>query len=91
MCVGVPGIIKDVTDAQRKLGTVDIMGVRREISLACIVAADTNPEDYIDQWVLVHVGFAMSVIDAEEAARTIEILEELGEAQEALAELKRSA
>ena len=91
MCVGVPGKIVEVTDAQRKLGTVEIMGVKREVSLACIVAADTQPQDYIGQWVLVHVGFAMSCIDEDEAARTLEILEELGEAQQALAEMRASA
>jgi hydrogenase expression/formation protein HypC len=68
------------------LATVDICGVRRQINVNCIVD-DTHPvESCVGDWVLVHVGFAMSRIDADEAAETLRILSELGETQ---AELER--
>jgi len=79
MCLGIPGRIVAITVPHHKLGAVEIMGVRREINLACVLAPGTALEDYVGRWVLVHVGFAMSCIDAAEAARTLEILEQLGE------------
>jgi hydrogenase expression/formation protein HypC len=88
MCLGIPGRIVAITSPQHKLGAVDILGVRREINLACIVVPGTVPEDYLGRWVLVHVGFAMSCIDAAEAARTLELLDALGEAQASLSELE---
>jgi hydrogenase expression/formation protein HypC len=87
MCLGIPGRIVAITVPQHKLGAVEIMGVRREINLACVVAPGTALEDYVGRWVLVHVGFAMSCIDAEEAARTLEILDQLGELQASATEL----
>ena len=87
MCLGIPGRIVAITAAHHKLGAVEIMGVRREINLACVIAPGTVPEDYVGRWVLVHVGFAMSCIDADEAARTLEILDQLGELHAASAEL----
>lgn len=88
MCLGIPGKIVEITDTQRKLGLVDIMGVRREVNLVCVARTDQSLAELIGQWVLVHVGFAMSRIDAVEAARTLEILHALGEAQAAMSELK---
>lgn len=83
MCLGIPGCVVAITDAARKLGTVDVAGVRREVNLACIVD-DAHPvEACIGDWVLVHVGFAMSRIDAREAAATLALLAELGELMEA--------
>ena len=85
MCLGIPGQIVAITDPERLLAMADVWGVRREVSLACV--AEGPPAALIGQWVLVHVGFAMSVIDAEEAARTLAALAALGEAEEALAAL----
>ena len=83
MCLGIPGRVVAITDAVRKLGTVDIAGIRREVNLACIVD-DTHPiGDCVGDWVLVHVGFAMSRIDAREAEATLALLAELGEILEA--------
>jgi hydrogenase expression/formation protein HypC len=50
-----------------------------------------TPADLIGQWVLIHVGFAMSLIDEDEAAKTLEALRDLGEAQETLAQMAQSA
>lgn len=91
MCLGIPGLIVEVHDPQRKLALVDVGGVRRVVNLACIVDAEHPPEACLGDWVLVHVGFAMSRIDAEEAQRTLALLTELGEAQAEIAALQASA
>ncbi len=88
MCLGIPGRIVAITDAARKLAMVDVGGVRRPINISFIAWTTGQPEACIGEWVLVHVGFAMSRIDEAEAARTLELLHELGEAQ---AELRRHA
>ena len=81
MCLGIPGCIVKIDDAANMLATVDICGVRRLINISCIVDDDHPAEGCLGDWVLVHVGFAMSRIDAQEAAETLRILTELGEAQ----------
>jgi hydrogenase expression/formation protein HypC len=84
MCLGIPGQIVAITDAENMLGIVDVSGVRREIHLACIVD-DAHPiEACVGDWVLVHVGFAMSRIDEAEAAQTLALLAELGELEDEL-------
>lgn len=81
MCLGIPGRIVRIDDADNMVATVDVCGVRRQINISCIVD-DRHPVDAcLGDWVLVHVGFAMSRIDAGGAAETLKILEELGEAQ----------
>lgn len=82
MCLGIPGEIVAITDPERLMALADVSGVRREVSLACV--AEGPLEDLIGQWVLIHVGFAMSVIDADEAAKTLDALHALGEAREAM-------
>lgn len=81
MCLGIPGQIVAINNEQQKLATVDVGGVRRMVNIACIVDEGHPPESCIGEWVLVHVGFAMSRVDPEEARRTIELLSELGEVQ----------
>ena len=89
MCLGIPGQIVAITDAERKLARVDVGGVKREVNIACIL--DERPiEANIGDWVLVHVGFAMSRVNAEEAAKTLQLLVELGEAQEQLRAMRQS-
>ncbi|WP_071796375.1 HypC/HybG/HupF family hydrogenase formation chaperone [Natronohydrobacter thiooxidans] len=82
MCLGIPGQITAITDAARLMAMADVSGVRREISLAPV--ADRPLAELVGQWALIHVGFAMAIIDEEEAARTLEALRDLGEAQETL-------
>jgi hydrogenase expression/formation protein HypC len=91
MCLGIPGQIVAITDPARKLALVDVSGVRREVNMACVVDAAHPLESCIGDWVLVHVGFAMSRIDEAEAAATLEILTQLGEVQEELAAMRASA
>jgi hydrogenase expression/formation protein HypC len=81
MCLGIPGCIVSIDDADNMTATVDVCGVRRQINISCIVDDGHPVEACVGDWVLVHVGFAMSRIDEAEAAETLRILQELGEAQ----------
>ena len=90
MCLGIPGQIVAISSVANSLGIVDVSGVRREINLVCIVDDDHPLEACVGDWVLVHVGFAMSRIDAEEAAKTLRVLEELGEMQRELETMNAS-
>jgi hydrogenase expression/formation protein HypC len=90
MCLGIPGQIVEISSAEDKLGIVDVGGVRRTVNMACIVDEDHPPASCVGDWVLVHVGFAMSRIDEEEAKRTIELLTELGEVQAELQAMRQS-
>ena len=83
MCLGIPGQIVEVADADANLATADVSGVRRRVNVACVLGGD-GIEALIGKWVLIHVGFAMAVIDEEEARKTMETLTELGEAQDEL-------
>ena len=91
MCLGIPGLIVEVHDPTRKLAMVAVGGVRRMINIACIVDAAHPAAACLGDWVLVHVGFAMSRIDADEAARTLSLLTELGEAQAEIEAMRASA
>ncbi|GET43424.1 MULTISPECIES: HypC/HybG/HupF family hydrogenase formation chaperone [Microseira] len=81
MCLGIPGQIVEITDANQKLAIVNVGGVKRQVNIACIVDEQHPPASCIGDWVLVHVGFAMNRIDEEEAAETLQLLQELAEAQ----------
>jgi hydrogenase expression/formation protein HypC len=81
MCLGIPGRIVEINDASNHLATVDVCGVRRQINVSCIVDAAHPVEACVGDWVLVHVGFAMSRIDDAIAKETLKILTDLGEAQ----------
>ena len=81
MCLGIPGKIVAITSHVNKLATVEVLGVRREINIACIVNEEHPVDSCVGDWVLVHVGFAMSRIDEGEAAATLDVLHMLGEAQ----------
>ncbi len=76
MCLGIPGEIVEIPPDRSDLATVDVAGVRRPVNVA-LVGAD---EVRVGDWVLVHVGFAMSKIDEVEAAATLELLRGLGQA-----------
>jgi hydrogenase expression/formation protein HypC len=83
MCLGIPGqITKTWTDAQSgmPMARVDFGGVGKEVCLAL------EPEAQVDDYVLVHVGFAISRIDEAEAQQTLELLAQMGELAEELGE-----
>jgi len=89
MCLGVPGQIVELVDSERHLAKVDVSGVRRNVNIGLIVGGDDTVD--VGDWVLIHVGFAMSKIDEDEARATREFLEGLGEPyQQELQELKTS-
>ncbi len=90
MCLGIPGQIVEIRDPATPMALVDVAGVRREVNIACIIDDEHPPESCIGEWVLVHVGFAMSRIDPEEARKTLALLEELGEVQEELAIMRET-
>ena len=75
MCLGIPGRIVEIDDRQGGLATIDISGVRRSVSIALVdePSAPVEPGD----WVLVHVGFALSRIDEEEARQVFAFLERM--------------
>ena len=78
MCLGIPGRIVEIRqDEGLPMGVVDFGGVRREVCLA-YVADEVSVGDYA----VVHVGFAISKVDEEEARRTYDVLKEMGELDE---------
>jgi hydrogenase expression/formation protein HypC len=88
MCLGIPGRITAITDPARQMAMAEVSGVRREVSVACVATGDLDA--LIGQWALIHVGFAMSLIDEDEAEKTLQALRDLGEAQETLDQMARS-
>jgi len=80
MCLGIPGQIVSVINAEDALAMVEVGGVRRPVNISFILD-DRLAEACVGDWVLVHVGFAMSRIDEAEAMRTFALLQELGEMQ----------
>lgn len=75
MCLGIPGRIVEITDVANCLAKVDVSGVQRTISVRLL--EKDMPE--ADDWVLVHVGFAMAKIDEKEALLTLAAMQKLGE------------
>jgi hydrogenase expression/formation protein HypC len=89
MCLAIPGRIVDVIDEANRLAVVDVAGVQRTINIGLLDedGEGVGPGD----WVLIHVGFAMSRVDEEEALATRRQLERMGQDYEAeLEELKAS-
>lgn len=80
MCLGIPGKIVEVIDEDLMLAKADIGGVRRNINIGLVHHEAERVE--VGDWVLIHVGFAMSKLDEAEAQSTLEALRELGEAYE---------
>ena len=58
MCLGIPGQITEITDADSYMAKVSVAGVSRQVNIACIVDETHAPDDCVGDWVLVHVGFA---------------------------------
>lgn len=88
MCLGIPGQVVEIADRERRIGVVEISGVRREVNLACVVEDGEAVDACLGLWVLVHVGFAMSRIDPDEAQRTLDLLRELGDLAEQVAAMR---
>lgn len=89
MCLAIPGQIVEVVDDEHRLAMVDVAGVRRNVNIGLL---DVDGDGVgAGDWVLIHVGFAISQVDEEEARATRELLERMGENYEQeLADLKAS-
>ncbi len=89
MCLGIPGRIVEILDEDSMLAKADVGGVRRNVNIGLFHKEAERVE--VGDWILIHVGFAMSKIDEEEAQHTLRFLEELGETYEQeLEELRES-
>ncbi|MGQ0678840.1 MAG: HypC/HybG/HupF family hydrogenase formation chaperone [Actinomycetota bacterium] len=77
MCLAIPGQIIQMIDPVKNIAKVDVGGVRRNVNVG-LVAEEEGIE--IGDWVLIHVGFALSKVDEQEAEATLELLKGLGEA-----------
>ena len=80
MCLGIPGKIVEILDEDLLLAKADVSGVRRNINIGLVHHEDEQVA--VGDWVLIHVGFAMSKLDEAEANATLEALKELGDAYE---------
>ena len=76
MCLGIPGEVVELMDDRPDLAKVDVSGVRRAINIGLLENEKLEPGD----WVLIHVGFAMSKMDEAEAKSALDFLESIGEA-----------
>ncbi len=91
MCLAIPGQIIEIVDEPNRLARVEVAGVRRVVNVGLLDSELTGGGVEPGDWVLVHVGFAMSKIDEEEARATRELLESMGaEYEQELEELKAS-
>jgi hydrogenase expression/formation protein HypC len=89
MCLAIPGQIVDMVDEANRLARVDVAGVQRTINVGLldVDGHGVQPGD----WVLIHVGFAISQVDEEEAAATLKLLEGMGaDYEQELIELRES-
>ncbi len=76
MCLGIPGQVVEIISVDEHKAIAEVDGVRREINVG-LVMGDVGGLN-VGDWVLIHVGFAMTKIDEEEAARSLSFLKELG-------------
>jgi len=85
VCLAIPGQILEVVDEVNRLARVDVAGVRRTVNIGLLDDAG------VGDWVLIHVGFAISQVDEEEARATRDLLERMGaDYEQELEELKAS-
>jgi len=76
MCLGIPGEVIEILADRPDLAKVDVSGVKRAINIGLLAEETVEPGD----WVLIHVGFALSKIDEGEARAAMEFLESIGKA-----------
>jgi hydrogenase expression/formation protein HypC len=89
VCLAIPGRVIEVVDEANRLALVDVAGVRRTVNIGLLDAdgVSAGPGD----WVLIHVGFALSLVDEAEAEATLKLLQGMGDDYEReLEELKGS-
>lgn len=93
MCLAIPGQLIEFVDEPNRLARVDVAGVRRTVNVGLLDGSATDGEGVgPGDWVLIHVGFALSRVDEQEALATRRLLEAMGaEYETELEELKASA
>jgi hydrogenase expression/formation protein HypC len=89
VCLAIPGQIIEIVDGANRLARVDVAGVKRTVNIGLL---DDGPEGAAPgDWVLIHVGFALSKVDEDEALATRKLLEAMGaDYEQELEELKAS-
>jgi hydrogenase expression/formation protein HypC len=75
MCLAIPGKIVEIVDAENSIAKVEVGGVKRNINIGMLGEEEARVGDYV----LIHVGFAMSKVDEKEAEETLRVLKEIGE------------
>jgi hydrogenase expression/formation protein HypC len=89
MCLAIPGLIIELVDEANQIAKVDVVGVRRNVNVSLLADEDGGAQP--GDWVLIHVGFALSKVDEEEAHATLRLLQAMGaEYEQELEELKAS-
>ena len=81
MCLGIPGLIVEISDVAQQRVKVDVDGVHREVSVA-LIGLEEPDGARVGDWVIVHVGFAMAKIDEDEAREMLDALKALGDMYE---------
>jgi hydrogenase expression/formation protein HypC len=85
VCLAIPGRIIEIVDESHRIALVEVAGVRRRVNVGLLDGVGA------DDWVLIHVGFAISAVDEGEAAATLALLQEMGaDYEQELVELKES-
>jgi len=84
MCLAIPGKIVELVAGQSLVGTVEVTGVRRKVQLGLL--EDDMPK--VGDWILIHVGFAMSKISEQDAMEQMRLLRALGETEQAMEEIR---
>ncbi|QCE34490.1 HypC/HybG/HupF family hydrogenase formation chaperone [Acetobacteraceae bacterium] len=82
MCIGIPGKIVELDASNPDNAWAEVSGVRREVNISLVRKEDEVPEALIGTWVLIHVGFALSRMEADEAKEVLEGLQAMGEVEE---------
>lgn len=86
MCLAIPGRIVEIVDAANQIAKVDVGGVKRNVNIGMLESEEARVGDYV----LIHVGFAMTRIDAIEAEETLRLLREMGAYETELDQFKSS-
>ncbi|HEX5733008.1 MAG TPA: HypC/HybG/HupF family hydrogenase formation chaperone [Blastocatellia bacterium] len=84
MCLAIPGKIVEMVDEENQIAKVDVGGVRRNVNIGMLDGV------VVGDYVLIHVGFAMSKVDEKEAEETLRLLQDLGSYEEEMNQFKSS-
>ena len=86
MCLAIPGKIVEIVDVDNHIAKVDVSGVKRNVNIGMLETDEAQIGDYV----LIHVGFAMSKIDAKQAEETLRLLHEIGQYENEIDQFRSS-